>query len=72
MFSMQCDIFILAATSNAALINETVAQQLNCTYLVKAANEPTTPAEDAVLRDRGFIVCPDIHASGGGVAVKLA
>ncbi|KAL3135143.1 glutamate dehydrogenase (NADP(+)) gdh1 [Trebouxia sp. C0010 RCD-2024] len=68
MFSMPCDVFIPAATSNA--ITETVAKQLNCNFVVEAANGPTTPAGDAVLRDRGIIVCPDIYASGGGVAVS--
>lgn len=68
MFSMPCDVFIPAATSNA--INETVAKQLDCGFVVEAANSPTTPAGDAVLRDRGIIVCPDIYASGGGVAVS--
>lgn len=65
---MPCDVFIPAATSNA--INETVAKQLDCSFVVEAANSPTTPAGDAVLRDRGIIVCPDIYASGGGVAVS--
>ena len=65
---MPCDVFIPAATSNA--INETVAKQLDCGFVVEAANSPTTPAGDAVLRDRGIIVCPDIYASGGGVAVS--
>ena len=65
---MPCDVFIPAASSNT--INETVAKQLNCKYVVEAANSPTTPAGDAVLRDKGIIVCPDIYASGGGVAVS--
>ncbi len=68
MFSMPCDVFIPAASSNT--INEIVAQQLNCKFVVEAANSPTTPAGDAVLREKGIIVCPDIYASGGGVAVS--
>ena len=65
---MPCDVFIPAATSNA--INEIVAKQLDCKFVVEAANSPTTPAGDAVMRERGIIVCPDIYASGGGVAVS--
>ena len=68
MFGMPCDVFIPAATSNA--IDGKVAKQLKCNFVVEAANGPTTPAGDAVLRDRGIIVCPDIYASGGGVAVS--
>ena len=68
MFTMPCDVFIPAATSNS--INETVAKQLNCKFVVEAANGPTTPGGDAIMRDRGIIVCPDIYASGGGVAVS--
>lgn len=39
--------------------------------VVEAANDPTTPAGDAVLRDRGIPVLPDIYASGGGFVVSL-
>ena len=68
MFSMPCDVFIPAATSNC--IDASIAKQLSCKFVVEAANSPTTPAGDAALQDRGIIVCPDIYASGGGVAVS--
>ena len=68
MFSMPCDVFIPAASSNT--IKESVARQLSCKFLGEAANSPTTPGGDAVLRERGILVCPDIYASGGGVAVS--
>ncbi len=42
-----------------------VAAALNCKYVVEAANGPTTPEGDKVLRDRGIVVLPDVYANGG-------
>lgn len=33
--------------------------------MVEAANGPTTPGGDAVLRERGIEVLPDIYTNGG-------
>ncbi len=34
-------------------------------FLVEAANGPTTPEADLILRERDIPVLPDIYASGG-------
>ena len=48
-------------------IDERVADRLRCRMVVEGANDPTTPAADRVLADRGITVLPDILANAGGV-----
>ena len=46
MLKLPCDIFIPAAVPD--VIDENVARQLNCRYVVEAANGPTTVEGDKV------------------------
>ena len=46
MLKLPCDIFIPAAVPD--VIDESVARQLNCRYVVEAANGPTTVEGDKV------------------------
>jgi len=68
LLTCQCDILIPAATENA--ITETLAPQIKAHTVVEAANGPTTPEADEILRDRGVTVLPDILANAGGVTVS--
>ena len=63
-----CDILVPAAT--AWQINGNNAANIKASLIVEAANNPTTPAADAVLYQRGVHVIPDILANAGGVTVS--
>ncbi|CAD7703939.1 unnamed protein product [Ostreobium quekettii] len=68
ILEVECDILVPAAIGG--VITEDNAKQLACRYVVEAANGPTTPEGDAILRDRGVVVLPDIYTNGGGVTVR--
>ena len=53
-----------------AQITDDVARRLDAKVVVEAANGPTTPAGEAILRDRGIEVLPDILINAGGVIVS--
>ncbi len=51
-------------------ITAEVARDLDAKVVVEAANGPTTPAADAILRERGIEVLPDVLMNAGGVVVS--
>jgi glutamate dehydrogenase (NAD(P)+) len=63
-----CDILIPAALE--AVINMGNAERISCKLLIEAANGPVTAGADAVLRQRGIVVIPDLFANAGGVTVS--
>lgn len=67
-WSMNVDIIVPAALENS--ITEEVAEKLNCKMVAEAANGPTTPGADEVLKRRGIILTPDILTNAGGVTVS--
>jgi len=52
------------------VITERNAHRVQARLIVEGANGPTTPAADAVLRERGVTLVPDILANAGGVIVS--
>ena len=66
--SLPCDILIPAAIENQ--ITQSNADKIRPKMIVEAANGPTTPAADAILRAGGVTVVPDILANAGGVTVS--
>jgi glutamate dehydrogenase (NAD(P)+) len=62
---MECDVLIPAALGG--VINESNVAAVKCSYVVEAANHPTTPSADSELRSRGVTIVPDILANSGGV-----
>jgi len=68
LLEVDCDILIPAAT--ALQINRDNAKNIKAKLVVEAANNPTTPAADEILQQRGIYVIPDILANAGGVTVS--
>jgi glutamate dehydrogenase (NAD(P)+) len=68
LLTCDCDILIPAAMENT--VTEEVAPQIKAHTVVEAANGPTTPEADEILRDRGITLLPDILANAGGVTVS--
>ena len=66
--SLPCDILIPAALENQ--ITRHNAGSIRPKMIVEAANGPTTPDADKILRENGVTVVPDILANAGGVTVS--
>ena len=68
LLEQPCDVLIPAAVGSQ--IHQGNADRIRATLVAEAANGPTTPEADQVLRERGVTVIPDILANAGGVVVS--
>ncbi len=68
LLELPCEILVPAAVEG--VITERNADKIKAKLLVEAANGPVTPEANAVLRDKGVFVVPDILANAGGVVVS--
>ena len=68
VLELKCDILVPAAMEmQITAIN---APRVQCRILAEGANGPTTPEADAIIRDKGIFLIPDILANAGGVVVS--
>lgn len=68
--SQECDILIPAALED--VINATNADKIKASLLVEAANIPTTPEADEILRKNGVDVAVDFISNLGGIRIYEA
>jgi glutamate dehydrogenase (NAD(P)+) len=68
LLTLDVDVLIPAAIENQ--ITAKNADRIQARVLVEGANGPTTFEADAILRERGIHVVPDILANAGGVIVS--
>ena len=65
---LACDVLIPAALENQLTAEN--APRVKAKIVLEGANGPTTPEAEAVFRQRGVLVIPDIYANAGGVTVS--
>ncbi len=67
-WALDVDIMIPAALENA--IQEKEAKLIKAKLVTEAANGPITAEADAIFKENGVIVTPDILSNAGGVTVS--
>jgi glutamate dehydrogenase (NAD(P)+) len=67
---LAADVDILVPAALGDVLHKWNARHVRARLVVEGANGPTRPAADAVLRERGITVVPDILANAGGVTVS--
>jgi glutamate dehydrogenase (NAD(P)+) len=68
LLELPCDILVPAAYENQ--ITSLNAARVKARIVAEGANGPTTPEADAILREAGVMVIPDILCNAGGVTVS--
>ncbi len=68
LLTSDVDVLIPAALEQQLCADNAALVQAR--FVVEAANGPTTPDADEILRDRGILVVPDVLANAGGVVVS--
>jgi len=65
--SQEVDILIPAALENQIRLDNVNEISTRVRIIAEGANGPTSPQADAMLKDKGIFVIPDILANAGGV-----
>lgn len=68
LLEAKCDVLVPAALGGQ--ITQRNASRVRARIVAEAADGPTTPAADRVLRDHGVFVVPDILCNAGAVTVS--
>jgi glutamate dehydrogenase (NAD(P)+) len=65
---LDCDVLVPATLENQ--LTPENAARIKAPLIAEAAHSPTTSEADAILRQRGTVIIPDIFANAGGVIVS--
>ena len=65
---VECDILVPAALENQITLEN--ASRVRCRVIAEAANGPTTPKAEELLRKKNVLILPDIFMNAGGVTVS--
>ncbi|MCC7009427.1 MAG: Glu/Leu/Phe/Val dehydrogenase [Acidobacteria bacterium] len=65
---LDCDVLLPAALEN--VLTKDNAPRIKARIVLEGANGPTTPEAEAIFRERGLLVVPDVYANAGGVTVS--
>jgi len=68
LWAIDSELAVPAALEGA--LDDAAAEAMAASLVIEAANGPTTPTADAILRTRGVTVVPDILANAGGVTAS--
>jgi glutamate dehydrogenase (NAD(P)+) len=68
LLEIPCDVLVPAALEN--VLHAQNARRIKAKLIVEGATGPTTPEADAIFRQAGIDVVPDIVANAGGVIVS--
>ena len=68
VLELDCDILVPAALENQ--VTEENAPRIRARIVAEAANGPVDGRGDAILRERGILVIPDLFLNAGGVTVS--
>jgi glutamate dehydrogenase/leucine dehydrogenase len=68
LLEVKCDVLVPAALENQ--ITQKNASRVRARIVAEAANGPTTPGADRILREHNVFVVPDILCNAGGVTAS--
>lgn len=68
LLELPCDILVLAGLENQ--INATNAPRIQAKVIAEAANLPTSPEADDILRERGVLLIPDLLANAASLMLS--